>query len=164
MSCSTRHLRVCRVLCLQPANDCASSKRTRQGANASAAAGLATRREGAPGRRGRGRVGAAIRGACAGRVRRRGRSFGSYSAATGDRPQSSCLPPSPSPSTPPRPLLVPLPPHAGRLASTTASQHGGKPSTSQTRAPLKTSQRRQRVRVLVDVPTGTAHPSLQTRS
>ena len=164
MSCSTRHLRVCRVLCLQPANDCASSKRTRHRANASAAAGLATRREGAPGRRGRGRVGAAIRGACAGRVRRRGRSFGSYSAATGDRPQSSCLPPSPSPSTPPRPLLVPLPPHAGRLASTTASQHGGKPSTSQTRAPLKTSQRRQRVRVLVDVPTGTAHPSLQTRS
>ena len=163
MSCSARHLRAC-VVC------CASSQRT----TVRRARGRV--REQTQARRQDSRRDArALRDAAAGDawelpngerapgVRRRGRSFGSYSAATGDRPQSSCLPPSPSPSTPPRPLLVPLPPHAGRLASTTASQHGGKPSTSQTRAPLKTSQRRRRVRVLVDVPTGTAHPSPQTR-
>lgn len=71
----------------------------------------------------------------------------STASASSRRLQSSCLPLSPSRSTPP-PLPAPVPrrPRRGRhLASTTASQHGGKPLTSPTPGRPKTSPRRQRV-------------------
>ncbi len=73
--------------------------------------------------------------------------FGPVEAALAEhRPQSSCLPPSPSPSTPL--LLAPplLPPHHdGHLAYTTASRHGEQPSTSPIQGRLKTSPKRPRV-------------------
>ena len=69
-----------------------------------------------------------------------------------NRPQSSCLPPSPSQSTPRLLVPPPRPHHDGRLVSTTALRHGEEPSTSLIQGRRKTSRKRLRVSRVIQPP------------